>query len=157
MLHNMLVLLVKVYSFTSTEIVTFKFSYLILLFGITYIYTAAVNPYIQKHQLAPEYSIAAYAIITINLILFLSTGFSDPGEITRDNQSVYYSVYEFDGIMFTKGNVCRTCGFEKPARSKHCGKQIDVSSSSSSLSSSSSSSFLLFFSSFSSCSSPSTF
>ena len=122
MLHNMMFFLVKVYSFTFYRNCYLQIFYLILLFGITYIYTAAVHPYIEKHQLAPEYSIAAYAIITINLILFLSTGFSDPGEITRDNQSVYYSVYEFDGIMYTKGNVCRTCGFEKPARSKHCCK-----------------------------------
>lgn len=28
--------------------------------------------------------------------------------------------YDFDDVMYTKGNFCVTCQIEKPARSKHC-------------------------------------
>lgn len=45
---------------------------------------------------------------------------SDPGLITRSNHAKVMSVYPYDRILFMPMNECRTCHFEKPARSRHC-------------------------------------
>ncbi|XP_072044554.1 palmitoyltransferase ZDHHC4-like [Amphiura filiformis] len=94
--------------------------YLLLLLFITVTYTVSIQPHVEENDLPPAYSIGVYATLTINWILFLATSFSDPGEITEDNQQAYNEVYAFDGLMYVDGNLCRTCGFVKPARSKHC-------------------------------------
>ena len=45
----------------------------------------------------------------------------DPGVIrTAKYAKKALKRYEFDDAMYIKGNFCRTCKIEKPARSKHC-------------------------------------
>lgn len=46
--------------------------------------------------------------------------FSNPGKITRANHSNAVFMFPFDRILFYPQKECSTCGFEKPARSKHC-------------------------------------
>lgn len=41
------------------------------------------------------------------------------GKITA-NTLGKFSCYAYDDVMYSAENVCKTCGFEKPARSKHC-------------------------------------
>ena len=45
---------------------------------------------------------------------------SDPGIITPQNYLNHIDVFPYDNILFTPNNLCRTCKFSKPARSKHC-------------------------------------
>lgn len=45
---------------------------------------------------------------------------SDPGRITEHNLNKYLQLYPFDDLIFLPRQICRTCHFEKPARSKHC-------------------------------------
>lgn len=45
---------------------------------------------------------------------------SDPGIITAANHASNMRLYPYDHLLFYPGVKCRTCGFEKPARSKHC-------------------------------------
>lgn len=47
---------------------------------------------------------------------------TDAGKITKKTVSIYKKKYEnfYDGESFKKNNNCKTCKFEKPARSKHC-------------------------------------
>lgn len=41
--------------------------------------------------------------------------------ITPDNHETEMKRYPYDRVLFHPGHLCHTCGFSKPARSKHCG------------------------------------
>ncbi|KAF5674505.1 SWF1-like protein [Fusarium heterosporum] len=53
------------------------------------------------------------------LFLYLACAV-DPGYITHENHAYYMSLYPYDHTLFHPGHMCRTCGFLKPPRSKHC-------------------------------------
>jgi len=48
----------------------------------------------------------------------------DPGSLTQDTNrdEVLAGIkrFKYDGVMFEKKVKCKTCKFDKPARSKHC-------------------------------------
>jgi palmitoyltransferase ZDHHC4 len=44
----------------------------------------------------------------------------DPGYITAATKKDALKRFKFDRIMYQPKNMCKTCNFEKPARSKHC-------------------------------------
>lgn len=46
---------------------------------------------------------------------------SDPGIITKRNAKEVCRAFPPDFQIFFDDNVCSTCNFLKPARSKHCG------------------------------------
>lgn len=46
--------------------------------------------------------------------------FSDPGKITQANHHNEITRFYYDDIIYTPNAQCRTCLFDKPARSKHC-------------------------------------
>lgn len=46
--------------------------------------------------------------------------FSNPGIITPANHEVALHMFPYDRILYFPQRECRTCRFEKPARSKHC-------------------------------------
>jgi hypothetical protein len=50
---------------------------------------------------------------------FFAASRADPGRITPDNAARYLAAYPPDGALFD-GRPCVTCGFARPARSKHC-------------------------------------
>ena len=58
-------------------------------------------------------------VVLPHLFLYLSCA-ADPGYITPENHAYYMSLYPYDHVMFHPGKECSTCGFLKPARSKHC-------------------------------------
>lgn len=53
---------------------------------------------------------------------YLSLYFSlvSKSAITRENLPQYLRAYPYDKVIFHPGNMCQTCQFLKPARSKHC-------------------------------------
>lgn len=55
------------------------------------------------------------------LVLFLV---SFAGRVTKSNGASLVKVYAYDGVLFQRGLVCPTCTVEKPARSKHCSKDL---------------------------------
>lgn len=55
------------------------------------------------------------------LVLFLV---SFTGIVTKSNAASLVKVYAYDGVLFQRGLVCPTCTVEKPARSKHCSKDL---------------------------------
>lgn len=68
----------------------------------------------QYHQLI------AFLSVTISLFLFLRAASVNPGIVTKSNHKTHYTLEGFDGVVFCPDEMCSTCRFEKPARSKHC-------------------------------------
>ena len=70
--------------------------------------------------------ISNFTKLTVIIVILLPYVFlylacaADPGYITHENHSYYMSLYPYDYTLYHPGNQCRTCGFLKPARSKHC-------------------------------------
>ena len=46
--------------------------------------------------------------------------FSTSSKITPSNHHRMMQLYPYDHVLFHPGQICRTCKFSKPARSKHC-------------------------------------
>lgn len=60
------------------------------------------------------------AIMMVCYYTFLKASLTDPGTVNKQNLRRALRAFEFDGVMFTAKNECKTCKIEKPARSKHC-------------------------------------
>ncbi len=45
-----------------------------------------------------------------------------PGKITKENVAEQIEKHKgyYDGLIYSKDNLCKTCCLVKPARSKHC-------------------------------------
>lgn len=59
------------------------------------------------------------ACVGISLALFVAACRSDPGTVTRANAAAHCALYPLDGAVWPAKD-CETCGFARPARSKHC-------------------------------------
>ena len=71
--------------------------------------------------------IGGYHCYTASIVMivcyysFYMASFTDPGVIPdKQAAKVAKKRYPFDEVMYKRDNDCKTCGFEKPARSKHC-------------------------------------
>ena len=60
-----------------------------------------------------------WALHTLSYFLCI---LSNPGIIHNSNHSSAMVIYPYDGEMYKPEQVCHTCQFNKPARSKHCSK-----------------------------------
>ena len=45
---------------------------------------------------------------------------TDPGKVTSQNTRQFQKEHKYDGILYEKNKMCKTCKVQKPARSKHC-------------------------------------
>ncbi|ROT34882.1 DHHC zinc finger domain-containing protein [Sodiomyces alkalinus F11] len=89
--------------------------FLSLLVGGEYLYLPSAWPMMSTwHRVA-----GAIVILLPYVFLYLSV-MADPGYITPENHAYYMSLYPYDYSIFHPGQECRTCGFLKPPRSKHC-------------------------------------
>lgn len=94
----------------------------LLLQGMVYTeYTWEILGYCQELDFSSCYLLLPYLLLVVNLIFFTLSCVTDPGTITKANESLFLQVYEFDEVMFPKNGRCSTCDLRKPARSKHCG------------------------------------
>ncbi|XP_056390167.1 palmitoyltransferase ZDHHC4 [Hyla sarda] len=84
-------------------------------------YTGEVLHYILELELNWALVYLPYILITLNLYFFYKCCRTDPGRVTKQNESLCLGVYEYDEVMFFRSNKCPTCHLMKPARSKHCG------------------------------------
>ena len=72
------------------------------------------------------YSLSNYHIYFSVLIMFSCPTswflccWADPGEINKKNHFIYFNMYKYGPIFSYNDNLCKTCKFIKPARSKHC-------------------------------------
>ncbi|XP_078692754.1 palmitoyltransferase ZDHHC4-like [Branchiostoma floridae x Branchiostoma belcheri] len=72
------------------------------------------SPALPLYQKLPLY------ILSVNAVLFCALSLGDPGVIVKENVEKHLELYEYDGRLYRQSEHCRTCQFEKPARSKHC-------------------------------------
>ncbi len=76
----------------------------------------------------PNNKISEIHIIIANLLamicywVYYKACVTSPGEITTKNVKEYIDRHNtyYDGYFYKKDNPCKTCKFNKPARSKHC-------------------------------------
>ncbi|KAK2495687.1 hypothetical protein MC885_001551 [Smutsia gigantea] len=93
----------------------------LVLQGMIYIeYTWEILGYCQELEVSLYYLLQPYLLLIVNLVFFTLSCVSNPGTITKENESSFLQVYEFDEVMFPKDTRCSPCDLRKPARSKHC-------------------------------------
>lgn len=95
--------------------------YLILAVGGYIAFIISGYPYLPNDTLRFSFHReAGFAIFCASVFFFLNAASTNPGIITKANHSTMVKLFPFDGHVFKKGVICRTCKAEKPARSKHC-------------------------------------
>ncbi|KAK8928777.1 putative S-acyltransferase [Platanthera zijinensis] len=94
--------------------------YLGILGGTYYIIARSSFRYIPGVYVNEMNKYASILAVSVGVILFLLTSFSDPGTVNSKNVSQYISAYPYDNILYVE-KECPTCKIPKPARSKHCG------------------------------------
>lgn len=58
--------------------------------------------------------------VLVCFLSFFKVSAANPGIISKRNLGSWKKRFPFDECLFSAGNICQTCKFEKPARSKHC-------------------------------------
>lgn len=78
-------------------------------------FVPAASPFLSSFE-----RISTVLLCIIPYFLIYKCVTSKSSIITAENHWRYLRQYPYDRILFNPGVVCRTCGFLKPARSKHC-------------------------------------
>jgi len=73
------------------------------------------NPYFPAYQ-----KTVSVGLLAGSLIFFFLASFTNPGVITDKNVQGYSKLFSFDYQLYHPNRSCKTCKFEKIARSKHC-------------------------------------
>eukprot|EP01084_Bolivina_argentea_P107197 191685_1 len=105
--------------------------YIVVVCGAFTLFIVYIWPYwnIFEYNSSKNISVVSLSYSHIYFSIFimfscLSSWFiccwSDSGEINSSNHFIYYSMFKFGPIFSYSDNICKTCKFLKPARSKHC-------------------------------------
>ncbi|KXJ26305.1 probable palmitoyltransferase ZDHHC4 [Exaiptasia diaphana] len=90
--------------------------YVFLIVAGSAVYTLRVSSFFGNTNI---FFLSTYVLISFDVVLFTICNRKDPGVITSVNVGNYLERYEYDGVYYIQSS-CRTCGTQKPARSKHC-------------------------------------
>ena len=98
--------------------------YFACAFGGFYVYVSRGFPQIPNSRLDNYHKYVGSALMLLAFLSWAAACWVDPGQLDKDTSrdDVLHAVKRFknDGVLFEKGNKCRTCLIEKPTRSKHC-------------------------------------
>ena len=89
--------------------------FLVLISSSQIIFIPAAFPLVGPLQRA-----IILSICIIPYFFIYKTVVSKASIITNENHARNMRCYPYDNVLYKSGVLCRTCGFSKPARSKHC-------------------------------------
>ena len=97
-----------------------QLAYLTLLGGITSLFLFQIGPYLPFDFFPYATVTQVFAWSYAALATFVVLSLRDPGTITERNwPAVMRRWPAYDGLLYERGRVCRTCGLRKPPRSSH--------------------------------------
>lgn len=99
--------------------------YFICAGGGFFIYVKDGFPHVPNAYLSNTHKYVGTTIMFMCYYSYYLACTTDPGRLTKDTDKKKIKAaqkrYKYDDVMFLKKSQCRTCQFDKPARSKHCG------------------------------------
>ena len=97
------------------------FYVLIAVGGFIIVVQVAFVKYIPGPYLANWNKTTGTILMFIGYFTYYKACTVDPGIIKHSKHARdIKSKYAYDDVMYVKGQQCKTCKFDKPARSKHC-------------------------------------
>ena len=101
-----------------------QFTYLMYAMWGNYVYwTVVVIKYCPGPYLPSYHKYLGSFVMAICYLSFFVASVSEPGVIRdsyRAKKLVKKYMHDYDDLCYSKNNICVTCNFVKPARSKHC-------------------------------------
>eukprot|EP01060_Flectonema_neradi_P025621 TRINITY_DN34419_c0_g1_i1.p1 TRINITY_DN34419_c0_g1~~TRINITY_DN34419_c0_g1_i1.p1 ORF type:complete len:398 (+),score=26.47 TRINITY_DN34419_c0_g1_i1:89-1282(+) len=97
-----------------------QIAYLIMTGGAIVVYFWSVFNDFLNSGVSRFHIISGPGVTLFSLLCYVKACYSDPGIITSETIDVDKKIFNHDGSLYIAGNDCKTCKFEKPARSKHC-------------------------------------
>lgn len=96
-----------------------QISYVVIVSGAYYLYWEYVFKLLPTPFTPTYHMYLGTACVCATLAVFLWACVSDPGFIEADTVMRHHHMYPLDGAIWPPKD-CQTCGFARPARSKHC-------------------------------------
>ena len=98
--------------------------YFVCAFGGFYVYVTEGFKHLPNKRVSDIHIYTGTLLMIICYASYFAACWMDPGSLTKDSKRedmlAAIKRFKYDGVMFEKKMKCRTCNFEKPARSKHC-------------------------------------
>ena len=98
--------------------------YFICAFGGFYIYITEGFIHLPNDRVSTIHIYIGSAIMILCYVSYFMACTVDPGRLDKDMEKKEWEIavkrFKYDGIFFKRKEICRTCKYEKPSRSKHC-------------------------------------
>ena len=98
--------------------------YFACAFGGFYVYVTEGFPHIPNKYVSNYHKYTGTIIMILCYASYFAACWVDPGRISDKSKKSEVNGalrrYKYDNLIFQKKKSCRTCNFDKPARSKHC-------------------------------------
>ena len=98
--------------------------YCVCAFGGFYVFATEGFPMLPNKRASDTHIYTGTFLMIICYASYFAACWVDPGALDKDTERTHHisaiKRFKFDGLLFEKKMTCRTCKFDKPARSKHC-------------------------------------
>jgi len=97
----------------------FQLFYLLLVLGGYGFFIVDTLPLIPTPMVPFYHKYTAILAVAITISTFIISSKANPGKITKSTASHFTKSFPYDEMLYS-AKECRTCLFNRPARSKHC-------------------------------------
>ena len=98
--------------------------YFVCAFGGFYIYVTEAFAKLPNSRASAIHIYIGSFMMILCYASYFAACWVEPGNLTQDSkrEDILAAIkrFKYDGVMFEKKTKCKTCKFDKPARSKHC-------------------------------------